>query len=403
MACQRALYQWTEVVTTPMSPLSKPHAGVVALWSLGMVLARSCALSAVSAFLVASLGRKPTPVRHQLREWCSEGCAKRSGPRQELKGESCLAPLLAGGLRWGEGHQLAVAVDATTLGPRFGVVVLSGRYRGCASPVAWTVVPATEKPGWRGEWLRRRRQGRAVVPRRFFVLVLADRGWSARWLFRRSVRWGWHPRLRINTGGTFRPAASAPDPPLRQLGPQPGTQWGGCGTACQGPRRRRNGTLLARWDAGYAAPWSVVTDLAPSAGEACGEGLRAGSAQGFKLPNRGGWPWQRTRLSDPQRAARLWVAVAVATVWLLSGGGMAEETIPESTLLPLAADGLPASRPRRATPLRWVSGCRRGGIASLVALLNPRLFPRGRFKPEPWPRATPEHPLRETIELPLAA
>jgi len=38
-----------------------------------------------------------------------------------------------------------------------------------------------------------RRQVRAAVPRRFFVLDLADRGLSARWLFQRLMRLGWQP------------------------------------------------------------------------------------------------------------------------------------------------------------------------------------------------------------------
>jgi hypothetical protein len=37
------------------------------------------------------------------------------------------------------------------------------------------------------------RQVRTVVPRRFFVIVMADRGLSARWLFQRIVRLGWPP------------------------------------------------------------------------------------------------------------------------------------------------------------------------------------------------------------------
>jgi hypothetical protein len=164
---------------------------------------------------------------------------------------------------------VAVAVDATTLGQRFVVLVISGVYRGCAIPVAWTVLAATEKHAWRGEWLRRLRQVRAAVPRRFFVIVLADRGWSARWLFQRIVRLGWHPLLRINTGGTFRPAKRVHYQPLRKLVPQPGTQGVGVGTAFQGPRRRLNCTLLARWDAGYTDPWLLLTDLTPSAGDAC--------------------------------------------------------------------------------------------------------------------------------------
>ena len=361
-----------------------------------MVLARSCALTAVSLFLAEGLERKPNTVRQQLREWCYEAKGKRGGVRQEVKVETCFAPLLAWVLSWWEGMQLALAVDATTLGQRFVVLVVSVVYRGCAIPVAWTVLAATEKHAWRGEWLRMLRQVRAVVPRRFFVIVLADRGLYARWLFRAIVRNGWHPVLRINTGGTFRPAKSVHYQPLRELVPEPGTQWVGTGTAFQGPRRRLNCTLLARWEEGYRDPWVLLTDLAPSAGEACWYGLRAWIEQGFKITKRGGWQWQRTRMSDPQRAARLWLAVAVATLWLLSVGGMAEETIPTSTLPPLANGDGPPSRPRRATQLRLVSIFRQGWITILVALLNQHSIPVGRFVPESWPQTEKDYTLIHT-------
>jgi hypothetical protein len=125
--------------------------------------------------------------------------------------------------------------------------------------------------------------------------------------------------------------------------------------------------------------------------------------QGFKITKRGGWQWQRTRMTDPQRAARLWLAVAVATLWLLSVGGMAEETIPESTLLPLATDDSPASRSRRATQLRLVSIFRRGWITILMALINQQRLPRGRFIPESWPQPERDNTQRGAPELRLAA
>jgi hypothetical protein len=142
-------------------------------------------------------------------------------------------------------------------------------YRGCALPVAWTVVPAPEKQAWRGEWLRRLGQVRAGVPRRFLVMVLAARGVSARRLLQRRGRLGWHPLLRSTTGGPFRPAASVHSQPLRAWVPEPGTPWVGTGTAFQGPRRRLPGPLRARGDEGYRAPWWLRTALAPSAGAAC--------------------------------------------------------------------------------------------------------------------------------------
>ena len=46
----------------------------------------------------------------------------------------------------------------------------------------------------------------AFVPRS--SPVLADRGLYAGWPFRRIVRLGWHPFLRLNAGGTLRPAGS---------------------------------------------------------------------------------------------------------------------------------------------------------------------------------------------------
>jgi len=404
MSCRKAVYQWTTIVTTQLPHLSKPQASVLALWSLGMVLAHSCALSAVSTFLARGLERQPNTVRQQLREFCYEAAAKRGRPRQAVKVETCFAPLLAWVVSWWEGHQLALALDATTLGQRFVVLVISVLYRGCAIPVAWTVLPAGEKHAWRAEWLRMLRQVRAAVPRRFFVLVLADRGLYARWLFRRIVRLGWHSLLRINVGGTFRRATSARYQPLRSLVPQPGTQWAGRGTAFVGPRRRLNCTLLARWEAGYTDPWLLLTDLAPSAGEACWYGLRAWIEQGFKITKRAGWQWQRTRMTDPQRAARLWLAVAVATLWLLSVGGEADATIPADTLLPLPTDVLPPCHQRRATRLRLVSVFRQGWLAILVALLNQQRLPTGRFVPAPWPSAeTRDIKLRVMHEVPLAA
>ncbi len=387
MSCQQALYQWSTVVTTHLPHLSKSQGAVLALWSVGMVLARSCALSAVAGFMAAGLERKENNVRQQLREWCYEARAKRGWQRQELVVESCFAPLLEWVLSWWQGQQLALAVDATALGARFVVLAVSVVYRGCAIPVAWTVLPANQKHAWRGEWLRMLRQLRPAIPATMTVIVLADRGLYARWLFRRIVRLGWHPFLRINAGGNFRPVDSNRFQPLRTFTPQPGWRWQGRGTAFVSCPSRLECTLLACWEQGYKEPWFILTDLLPQAGEACWYGLRAWIEQGFKITKRGGWQWQRTRMSDPQRAERLWLAVAVATLWLLSVGGAADQSVPPSTLGDVTPLLGPGQRQRRATRLRLVSVFRRGWITIVVALLNHRRLPTGRFVPELWPSA----------------
>ena len=406
MSCHPRVTEWTTTIQTHLPHLTKPQATVLALWSLGMVLARSCALTAVSAFLAMWLHRKEETVRQQWREFCYEATAKRGLARQALVVEPCFVPLLAWVLCWWQGTQLALALDATTLGTRFTVLVISVVSRGCAIPVAWTVLEATAKHAWRREWLRMLRQIHRAVPPTWTVIVLADRGLYARWLLRRITRLGWHPFLRMNTGGTFRPQGQVRGVPLKTLVPEPGTSWQGTGIAFRGRNRQLHCTLLACWEAGYKDPWLILTDLPPEASTACWYGLRAWIEQGFKITKRAGWQWHRTHMTKPERAARLWLAVAVATLGLLSVGGEAEATIPASTVPDVTALIPKQPRMRRATRLRLVSVFRRGWNLILVALLDQTPLPMGRFVPEPWPAVMAleeQAPLLPNLEVPLAA
>jgi hypothetical protein len=385
MSCHTRVDEWTTIIHTQLPLLSKPQATVLALWSLGLVLARSCALSAVSVWLATWLQRKEQTVRQQLREWCYEAEAKQGTHRQALAVEPCFVPLLRWVLSRWQGTQLALALDATLLGTRFAVLAVSVVYRGCAIPVAWTILLANTQHAWRRHWLRMLRQLRPAIPPHWTVIVLADRGLYAGWLFRRIVRLGWHPFLRINAGGSFRPDPQATSRPLTSFVPHPGTRWRGTGTAFKSRPRRLRCTLLACWDEGYTAPWLILTDLPPEASEASWYGLRAWIEQQFKCIKRAGWQWQRTRMTQPDRAARLWLAVAVATLWLLSVGGVAEDMIPESTLRDVTDALAHQRRQRRATRLRLVSIFRRGWIMILAAWLEQQPLPLGGFIPEPWP------------------
>lgn len=50
------LYQWVDTVVTRFPSLSKQQALGLALWSFGMVIARSCSLTAVADVLAPLLG-----------------------------------------------------------------------------------------------------------------------------------------------------------------------------------------------------------------------------------------------------------------------------------------------------------------------------------------------------------
>jgi hypothetical protein len=402
MADQRALYQWTALLGTQFPLLSTPQVRGLAQWSLGLVLTRACALTAVSLFWATALGQSEGAARQRLREWCytapDKAGAKRGRKRREVPVADCFVPLLRWVLSWWEGDQLALALDATTLGERFVVLAVGVVYRGCAIPVGWVILPAGEKHAWKHEWLRLLRHLRPAIPATMTVIVLADRGLYARWLFVRIRRLGWHPLLRVNAGGTFRPDGGRHFQRLAALAPGPGDRWQGTGTAFQGRQSRLRCTLLAWRKAGCADVWLILTDLPPDVADAGWYGLRAWIEQGFKVTKRGGWQWQRTRMTDPDRAARLWLAVAVATLWLLSVGGEAEAAIPTGTLLDVTQALAQGRRQRHATRLRPVSAFRRGLTRIWVALLTRTPLPTGRFLPEPWP--TIPQPLPVTTVAP---
>jgi hypothetical protein len=356
-----------------------------------MVLARSCGTASIAAVLAPLLLCKESALRQRLREWCYDATDKRGTNRQALDVTTCFAPLLRWIVAWWppSEQRLVLAMDATTLGQRFTVLTISVVYRGSAIPVAWAVVTATRKGAWRPHWIALFDHLRGAVPSEWTVLVLADRGLYARWLFQHIVALRWHPFLRINLGGQFRPAGAATFRPLMTVVPRIGDQW--CGTVtCFVTREAQLGcTLVARWDADYTDPWLIVTDVPPTTAEAAWYGMRTWIERGFKAIKRGGWQWHQTKMTDPERARRVWLAIAVATLWVVSVGGEADALLPVSSV-----DGLPEvhGTRRRATQRsrpRLLSCFRRGVLTILAALLTGMALPLGRCVPEPWPIALP--------------
>lgn len=377
-----ALEVWTQEITQHLPSLSAPQVRVLALWSLGMVLAQASGLTAVTLYLATGFKKKENTVRQQLREFYYEAAAKRGACRQELVVATCFGELLGWVLvRW-EGTRLALALDATSLGQRFTVLVVSVVYRGCAIPVAWVVLPMLKKEAWQPHWLRLLRQVRRVVPSAWTVVVLADRGLYAKWLFRRIRRLKWHPLLRVNKGGTFCPDGATQYRSLASFAPQHGTQWSGTGVAFKTPQARLRCTLLVWWEEGYEDPWLVLTDLPPENANVLWYGLRAWIERGFKLLKRAGWQWQATRMANAERATRLWLALAVATLWLVSVGGEAEAELELATVPELLA----VKRRRSGTRWRTTGLFQRGAVVILLALINQESLPLGHFYPEPWPQ-----------------
>ena len=84
MSSREALSQWEHTVSSALAHLSKPQAAVLAMWSYGMVLAKSCGTTSVAALLADLLGKSYESVRQRLREWCYDGADKKGVQRQEV-------------------------------------------------------------------------------------------------------------------------------------------------------------------------------------------------------------------------------------------------------------------------------------------------------------------------------
>lgn len=381
-----ALASWIRTVTQHMPHLSKAQATVLALLSFGIAMTQACGQSTLTVFLAKLLGKKEDAVRQRLREWYWEANAKQGTKRQELNVTLSFAPLVLWVLSlWPQTpKRLALAMDATTLKDIFTVLSISIVYRGCAIPVAWAILPGNCPGVWKPHWLRLFECLDQTLSPDWFVIVMADRGLYAKWLYQAILRLGWHPFLRINMIGTYRREGESDFRPLPFAAPKIGTHWSGRVTCFR--KRRLQCTLLARWDEGHSEPWLIVTDLPPEHADVCWYAMRAWIEAGFKDLKRGGCRWNYTRMTDPKRAERYWLALAVATLWLVAIGGEADATLPASSFdeLPERHIARQTKKPNRLRP-RALSCFRRGALVLLANLMARVMFSLGSFHPESWP------------------
>jgi hypothetical protein len=88
---------------------------------------------------------------------------------------------------------------------------------------------------------------------------------------------------------------------------------------------------------------------------------------------------------DPERATRFWLAIAVATLWVLSVGGQADANIRESSFDALPENHIARRYSRKTSYSRFLSCFHRGIMIIITTLIAQRQLPLGRFIPEPWP------------------
>jgi hypothetical protein len=321
----REAYPFHDAIATFLPALSAAQRRGLALWVYGTILAESACQTAVVRALRPVFGLAARhALRQALREWGYAGADKAAPCRSEVDAAACFAPLLRWVLAWWRGDALPLALDATYQRDRLVVLAVSVLYRGTAIPVAWHVTAANRPGAWLGPALALLDRLAPAVPAGTPVLLLADRGlWSPR-LWDGARAHGWHPLLRVRPDATFRPLGGRR---VRATGlvPGPGHAWVGAGTAFKHAAKRLDATLVVAWEADQAEPWLVLTDLPPGEVGPCWYGLRTWVELGFRALKSLGWHWERTRQTDPERVARRWLVLAVATLWTVATGTREED------------------------------------------------------------------------------
>jgi hypothetical protein len=324
MSSETSITRWQEEVQQHLRKLSPAQGRVLGQWSYGMVLTNGCGITRVSHWL-AKQGKCPAGrVRQRLREWYYEAEAKRGRKRREVQVEECFGDLLTWALEGWEGKQEVVLVlDATTLGERFTALCISVLVRGCAIPVAWHLMRANQPGPWKPHWLALLESLRGAIAAEWTVVVMADQGLYAPWLFEAIQAQGWHPMLRVSEQMGMRATGEETFEAIGERVKRRGRQWQGRGEWSEGGERLRS-TVMVCWERGYEHKLAVVSDLAPEEVKAAWYQMRFWIEGGFKDQKRGGLRWEQTKMRDPGRASRLWLAMAVALLWMVRVGSEQE-------------------------------------------------------------------------------
>ncbi len=331
MLQNKYLKDWSKIVSNHFPHLSLPEVAGLVTWSFGMVITGSSSLTRVAEFIAKINGEKSNTVKQRLKEWYQDSKAKKGKKRRELDVSKCFVPLLKWILSlWNSQEKwLPLAIDATSVGQNFTVLSLHVLYQGCGIPVAWKIVKGTEKGSWKPHWQNLFQSLLDAVPDDWQVIVSADRGLYADWLFDEICALNWHPFLRINHHqGTYKIKGEQEWRCLDTVVAKTGTSWSGVVTCFK--RNPLNCTLLARWDEAYQDPWLILTDLEPEEGNTKWYGLRSWIESSYRDVKSDGWQWHKTRLREPSRAERIWLAMAVATLWTVTMGSQEQQELWET-------------------------------------------------------------------------
>ena len=321
------LRHWTDAVQRHLPTLSRTQASALSAFSFAATLARSGSLLRCAA-LVALIEHAPMArLRQRLREFYLDAPHKRGRARRTVDVWPCFTSLLGWALNTlAPKGDIVLALDPTLCRDRLACLAISLVTDETAIPVAWRIVTAQHKGAWLAPYLRLIEQMAQAVRtsadahRR--VYVLGDRGLFSKALFEAVVAVGWHPLFRVPANGLWRTRRRRVH--LRQVVAAPGACY-----AARGVLHKAHPlvcTLVGLWSERYKEPWLIVTDARPAQAQAQLYRLRTKIERVFRTVKSDVFDWEHSRITEPERAERMWLVYAVGMLLLAHHGQSAQSS-----------------------------------------------------------------------------
>jgi hypothetical protein len=319
--------RWQASVQSTLTALHTYQRRALALFSFAAATERHCSIARLSA-AVPSLAQPPSTRRRLLRLLGNE--------RLDAAAISAACGQLAQWLtRWNAPTtRLLLLLDETPWHNHWRVLKLSVAFRRRAVPLLWIVLPlrARELP-MEQIVLALLEQAWGVVQQYVplaAVVLLADRGLCWPSLIRWCQQRGWDYVLRAQRQTRLRwcdEHGVCSEQALSTLAPEPGTWWCGSGLVFKKAGWLPSNVVCC-WTRHAKEAWLLVTSLPPTVQCCRWYRRRLWQEQSFRDEKSHGFNWQLSqvgiRKNDVQRVHRLWLILALAQVWLLSLGHLAQ-------------------------------------------------------------------------------
>jgi len=300
------LYQWEAQLNQHFPTLGRWQVWTLALFSYGVICAKSCCLILVGQSLTGCA--EASSMERRLQRWLAN--ERLQMPKLIQAWVKWVAEL------WGKAP-LLILVDETKLSNHVSIMMVGVAYHACAIPLIWRAYDPYDYPeeGQVGVLMGLLDQLRQLLPTAT-MLLLADRGLgtSPEWQQRLSES-NWDYLLRVQRSTLVRLPGHKPQPLRRLVGY--GQRWTGHVDVFKKAGWQRKWVYLM-WEVGYAESWclfSTQPDLSPTL-----YALRFHHEASFRDLKSDGFHWERSRVWKPAHTERLLLVLACASLWTLAQG-----------------------------------------------------------------------------------